>query len=74
MQLAMSIDYAGGYEDSVRRVLELESAGLDVAWVAEAYSFDAVELPRVPRGEDVDRADSVRASSRSTPARRRCSR
>ena len=42
MQLAMSIDYAGGYEDSVRRVLELESAGLDVAWVAEAYSFDAV--------------------------------
>jgi len=38
----MSIDYAGGYEDSVRRVLELESAGLDVAWVAEAYSFDAV--------------------------------
>jgi F420-dependent oxidoreductase-like protein len=38
----MQIDYAGGYEASVARVLELESAGLDVAWVAEAYSFDAV--------------------------------
>ena len=42
MQLSMQIDYAGGYEASVARVLELESAGLDVAWVAEAYSFDAV--------------------------------
>jgi F420-dependent oxidoreductase-like protein len=42
VQLSMQIDYAGGYENSVTRVLELESAGLDVAWVAEAYSFDAV--------------------------------
>lgn len=42
MQLSMQIDYAGGYEASVAQVLELESAGLDVAWVAEAYSFDAV--------------------------------
>jgi F420-dependent oxidoreductase-like protein len=38
----MQIDYAGGHEASAARVLELESAGLDVAWVAEAYSFDAV--------------------------------
>ena len=42
MQLSMQIDYAGGYEASAARVVELESAGLDVAWVAEAYSFDAV--------------------------------
>ena len=42
MQLSMQIDYAGGYEAAVARVVELESAGLDVAWVAEAYSFDAV--------------------------------
>src|SRR3954454_2244909 len=38
----MQIDYAGGYEASAARVVELEAAGLDVAWVAEAYSFDAV--------------------------------
>src|SRR3954452_13721168 len=38
----MQIDYAGGYEASAAPVGELEAAGLDVAWVAEAYSFDAV--------------------------------
>jgi F420-dependent oxidoreductase-like protein len=42
VQISMQIDYAGSHEASVARVLELESAGLDVAWVAEAYSFDAV--------------------------------
>ncbi len=44
MQLSMPVDYAGGYEASAARVVELESAGLDVAWVAEAYSFDAVSF------------------------------
>jgi F420-dependent oxidoreductase-like protein len=38
----MQIDYAGDHEAAVAKVLDLESAGLDVAWVAEAYSFDAV--------------------------------
>jgi F420-dependent oxidoreductase-like protein len=42
VQLSMQIDYAGSHEAAAARVLELESAGLDVAWVAEAYSFDAV--------------------------------
>ncbi|HEV8673068.1 MAG TPA: LLM class F420-dependent oxidoreductase, partial [Methylomirabilota bacterium] len=35
-------NYAGGYEESAKQVVELERAGLDLAWVAEAYSFDAV--------------------------------
>jgi len=41
MRLSMQISYAGGHHDSAKRVVELENAGLDVAWVAEAYSFDA---------------------------------
>src|SRR5947209_9110560 len=42
MKLSMAINYAGGYEESARQVADLESAGLDIAWIAEAYSFDAV--------------------------------
>jgi F420-dependent oxidoreductase-like protein len=42
MQISMQISYAGGYEESAVLVGELEQAGLDLAWVAEAYTFDAV--------------------------------
>ncbi|HTU38576.1 MAG TPA: LLM class F420-dependent oxidoreductase, partial [Acidimicrobiales bacterium] len=41
MKLSMTLNYAGGYEQSAQQVAELEKVGLDVAWVAEAYSFDA---------------------------------
>jgi F420-dependent oxidoreductase-like protein len=41
MQLSMQINYAGGYEQSAAQLVELEKAGLDIAWIAEAYSFDA---------------------------------
>jgi len=37
----MTLNYAGGYQEAARQVVELERAGLDVVWVAEAYSFDA---------------------------------
>ena len=40
MRIGMQIDYSGGFAESARRVVELEKAGLDVAWVAEAYGFD----------------------------------
>lgn len=36
------INYAGGFKESAARVVELEKAGLDQVWVAEAYSFDAI--------------------------------
>lgn len=36
--------YAGGFGESIREVQELEKAGLDTVWVAEAYGFDAVSL------------------------------
>ena len=40
MQLGMQIDYSGGFAESARKVVEYEKAGLDIAWVAEAYGFD----------------------------------
>ncbi len=41
MKLSMTINYAGGHEESARQAAALEKVGLDVVWVAEAYSFDA---------------------------------
>ena len=41
MKLGMQIDYSGGFKESAKRVAEYEKAGLDIAWVAEAYGFDA---------------------------------
>ncbi|MCU0311271.1 MAG: LLM class F420-dependent oxidoreductase [Acidimicrobiales bacterium] len=40
MKLGMQIDYAGGFKASAERVSTYEKAGLDIAWVAEAYGFD----------------------------------
>ncbi len=44
MKIAMSLAYAGGFRESVKRVAELEKAGLDLVWVAEAYGFDSPSL------------------------------
>lgn len=40
MKFGMQIDYAGGFAESAAKVAEYEKAGLDIAWVAEAYGFD----------------------------------
>jgi F420-dependent oxidoreductase-like protein len=37
----MQLSYAGGFKESAEQVQRLEKAGLDIAWVAEAYGFDA---------------------------------
>ena len=42
MKLSMMISYSGDFHADVQRVADLESAGLDVVWVPEAYSFDAI--------------------------------
>jgi len=42
MKLSMMINYSGDFHSDVDKVVELEKAGLDVVWVPEAYSFDAV--------------------------------
>jgi F420-dependent oxidoreductase-like protein len=41
MKIGMQLDYSGGFKASADRVVEYEKAGLDIAWVAEAYGFDA---------------------------------
>ncbi|KDN16886.1 LLM class F420-dependent oxidoreductase [Amycolatopsis rifamycinica] len=42
MKIGTAISYSGGFAESVADVVELEKAGLDVVFVPEAYSFDAV--------------------------------
>lgn len=44
MKLSMPLSYAGGFKESAARAVELERAGLDTVWVAEAYGFDGVSL------------------------------
>ena len=41
MKLSMQLGYAGGFQQAVDQVVELEKVGLDIVWVAEAYTFDA---------------------------------
>jgi len=42
VKLGMMLSYAGGFKEAAAEAVELEKAGLDVVWVPEAYSFDAV--------------------------------
>src|SRR5439155_5312080 len=41
VKLSMQLSYAGGFKEAAKQVAELEKAGMDVVWVAEAYGFDA---------------------------------
>ncbi|MUL78173.1 LLM class F420-dependent oxidoreductase [Mycolicibacterium sp. CBMA 226] len=42
MKIGLGINYAGGFKEVVAEVTDLEKAGLDVVFVPEAYSFDAI--------------------------------
>jgi F420-dependent oxidoreductase-like protein len=42
MKLSTQLNYAGGITEAAEQVVAMEKAGLDMVWVAEAYSFDAV--------------------------------
>src|SRR5690242_21928055 len=42
MRLSTRLGYADGFRKSVEQVVKLEERGVDVAWVSEAYGFDAV--------------------------------
>jgi F420-dependent oxidoreductase-like protein len=44
VKIATMLSYAGGFKESARQVAEMEQAGLDLVWVAEAYGFDAPSL------------------------------
>src|SRR6202020_1523057 len=42
MRVGMSINYAGGFAETVTELADYEKAGLGIVFVPEAYSFDAV--------------------------------
>ncbi len=42
MRIGIFLGYAGGFREAVDHVVDLETIGVDIALVAEAYSFDAV--------------------------------
>jgi hypothetical protein len=44
MKIATSLSYAGGFLEAAEELRELERAGLDTVWVAEASGFDAPSL------------------------------
>src|ERR1044072_7865928 len=42
MRTGVFLSYAGGFREAVEDVVELEKVGVDIALVAEAYSYDAI--------------------------------
>ncbi|GAA0942296.1 LLM class F420-dependent oxidoreductase [Nonomuraea longicatena] len=42
MRIGMTLNYAGGFKETVAELADYERAGLDIVFVPEAYSFDAV--------------------------------
>jgi F420-dependent oxidoreductase-like protein len=42
MRIGIALDYSGGFHEGVDYVVELEKSGVDMAVVAEAYSYDAI--------------------------------
>jgi F420-dependent oxidoreductase-like protein len=41
MKIGMQVPYSGGFKESAKQIADFEKAGLDIAWVAEAYGYDA---------------------------------
>lgn len=44
MRLATAVNYAGSPRTAAERVAELETVGIDIVWVPEAYGFDGPTL------------------------------
>ena len=44
MKLSMTLNYGGEPAETAQTARDYESAGVDMVWVAELYSFDAVSL------------------------------
>jgi F420-dependent oxidoreductase-like protein len=42
MRIGIFLNYAGGFSETVEELADYERAGLDIVFVPEAYSFDAV--------------------------------
>ncbi len=44
MKISAMLNYSGDIKRSAKELAELENAGLDLIWVAEAYGFDSVSV------------------------------
>jgi F420-dependent oxidoreductase-like protein len=44
MRLSTNLNYADDFRATAARAVELERAGVDLLWIAEAYGFDAVSM------------------------------
>jgi F420-dependent oxidoreductase-like protein len=44
MKISTMLSYSGGFKQAADQVVEMEKAGLDLVWVAEAYGFDSPSL------------------------------
>ena len=44
MKLSTMLSYSGGFQQAAQDVVDMEKAGLDLVWVAEAYGFDGPSL------------------------------
>jgi F420-dependent oxidoreductase-like protein len=42
MRIGMALNYAGGFKETAAELADFEQAGLDIVFVPEAYSYDAV--------------------------------
>jgi len=63
MKISTQLGYAGGFFETVAEIQEMEKAGLDLVWVAEAYGFDGVSL----MGYIAAKTESVRIASGILP-------
>ena len=44
MKISTMLSYSGGFREAAAEVAELEKAGLDLVWVAEAYGLDGPSM------------------------------
>ncbi|WP_046472481.1 LLM class F420-dependent oxidoreductase [Allosalinactinospora lopnorensis] len=63
MRISLPLQYAGEPKAAVDQVVELEKAGLDTVWVAEAYGYDSPTL----MGYLAARTESVRIGAAILP-------
>ncbi|HTM84982.1 MAG TPA: LLM class flavin-dependent oxidoreductase, partial [Mycobacterium sp.] len=42
MRIGVQLAYSGGFKEAAEQIVELEKIGVNIALVAEAYSYDAI--------------------------------
>ena len=63
MRIGLTVNYASGFSEMAAEVVDLEQAGLDIVFVAEAYSYDAPRPSRKRPSETKSRPAAVIAVS-----------